>query len=96
MTKTFTVAFYEIDRAYGGREEGGWWFDTGAFERILRTFKCEEAAYAACRRANGLLDMIQRGNRSVSSVIYGGGVYRASVWDTTPPPYYPETKPHYE
>src|SRR4051794_29723324 len=23
------VNVYEVDRAYGGAEEGGWWFDTG-------------------------------------------------------------------
>ena len=25
----YIIALYEIDRAYGGGEEGGWWFDTG-------------------------------------------------------------------
>jgi plasmid replication initiation protein len=97
MTKaTYAVAFYEIDRAYGGSEEGGWWYDTGTFQRILLTFKSEDAAYAACRRANRLLDVVQRGCRDVGSVIYGGGRYHAQVYDTTPPAYYPETRPYYE
>ena len=26
---TYTVAVFEVDRAYGGPEEGGWWFDYG-------------------------------------------------------------------
>jgi hypothetical protein len=25
----FTVAIYLVDRAYGGPEEGGWWYETG-------------------------------------------------------------------
>ena len=28
-TEAGWLAVYEIDRAYGGPEEGGWWFDTG-------------------------------------------------------------------
>ena len=69
MAQTFTIAFYEIDRAYGGSEEGGWWFDTGRLERIARTFKNEAAAYKWCNRANHILDVIQRDCRNVESVI---------------------------
>jgi hypothetical protein len=52
MSKTFTVAFYEIDKAFGGNEEGGWWYDTGVLTRIVRTFKNEDAAYKFSNRAN--------------------------------------------
>lgn len=93
---TFTVAFYEIDRAYGGPEEGGWWYDCGTLRRIARTFKTEDAAYAFARRANRLLCTFQRTHRSVNSVIYNGGRYAAHVYDTPPPPFYPETRPTYE
>lgn len=30
------LAFYEIDRSYGGPEEGGWYFDSGTFVRAMR------------------------------------------------------------
>lgn len=93
---TFTVAFYEIDRAYGGPEEGGWWFNTGNLIRIARTFKSEAKAHAFATRANRLLDVIQRDCRSVGSVLYSGGRYQAEVWDEPPAPYYPATRPHYE
>jgi hypothetical protein len=93
---TFTVAFYEIDRAYGGPEEGGWWFDTGSFVRIARTFKTEAAAYAYARRANALLRVIQRCSHDVSSVLYTGGQHAAMVYDHLPPPFYPATRPYYE
>lgn len=93
---TFTVAFYEIDRAYGGPEEGGWWFDCGQLRRIARTFKTEDAAFAFARRANHLLSLFQRNHRSVNSVIYAGGRYAAHVYDAPPPAYFPETRPTYE
>jgi hypothetical protein len=93
---TYTVAFYEIDRAYGGPEEGGWWFDTGSFVRMSRTFKTEAAAYAYARRANALLRVIQRCGRDVSSVLYEGGQHAARVYDHLPPPFYPATRPCYE
>lgn len=93
---TYTVAFYEIDRAYGGPEEGGWWYDTGTFVRISKVFKSKEAAYAYARRANRFLNVIQRGARDVSSVIYNGGRYAAEVYEGLPPAAYPETRPFYE
>lgn len=39
---TYVLAFYDIDRAYGGPEEGGWWYDTGQLVRVWRTLKSEE------------------------------------------------------
>lgn len=93
---TYTVAFYEIDRAYGGPEEGGWWFNTGQLKRIARTFKTERRAYEYCRRANHILSVMQRERRPVCSMAYEGGRYCAEVYDVPPPPYYPETRPHYE
>lgn len=32
------VNVYSIDRAYGGPEEGGWWYDTGD---VVHTVRCE-------------------------------------------------------
>ncbi len=93
---TYTVAFYEIDRAYGGPEEGGWWFDTGQFVRVSKAFKSEDAAYRYCRRANDLLHILQRDKRDVGSVIYDGGRYAAEVFEGHVPAFYPETRPHYE
>lgn len=92
----FTVAFYEIDRAYGGPEEGGWWYSTGHLERMHRVFKCEEAAYECARRANRLLEVVQRGKRDLDSVTYCGGRFAAEVHEGLPPQHYPETRPFYE
>ena len=93
---TFVLAFYEVDRAYGGPEEGGWWFDTGQLVRILALFKDEERAYAAARRANQLLEYLQRHRRPVGSVIYSGGRHEVAVFENFAPPSYPETRPRYE
>ncbi len=90
------VVFYEIDRAYGGPEEGGWWFDTGQLARIYRVCPTEGQAEAICRRANRLLYHIQRNLRSVNSVIYGGGRYVASVYPDNAPRFFPETRPQFE
>ncbi len=35
-----TVAVYLVDRAYGGPEEGGWWYDQGSlFPATVRAFE---------------------------------------------------------
>lgn len=90
------LALYEVDRAYGGPEEGGWWFDTGEHRRTLRTFGNEQDAYAAARRCNGWLARLQKGKRAVSSVIYDGGRYAAEVHRNFAPGHYPVERPHYE
>lgn len=90
------VAFYEIDRNYGGPEEGGWWYDSGSLVRVSRVFKSEDAALAYARRANDLLHFLQRRCRPVSSVAYSGGRYAAEVYENAAPPAFPMERPHYE
>lgn len=92
----FVVAFYAVDRAYGGPEEGGWWYDTGELVRLHALFRSEDAAIRAAARANRLLDLIQRGNRSVGSVLYAGGRYCARVFAGQAPAHFPEERPRYE
>ena len=58
----YVVAFYAVDRAYGGPEEGGWWFDTGELVRLHRVCLTEAAAARLAVRANRLLDLVQRGH----------------------------------
>lgn len=67
------VAFYEVDREYGGPEEGGWYFSSGRFVRAIGFYLTDEAAITAVRRANRLLDRLQKHRRSVESVLYDGG-----------------------
>ncbi|OAH45473.1 hypothetical protein AX777_17780 [Sphingobium yanoikuyae] len=92
----YIVAFYEIDRAYGGPEEGGWWYDTGVLDRPLALAPSSAAAMAIADRANRLLDRLQHHKRPVSSVAYEGGRHRALTFSTTAPPYVPVERPIYE
>ena len=92
----YVVALYEIDRCYGGPEEGGWWYDTGTLERIVVIRHSEEAAFQMARCANSLLTHIERGRRDVASMAYGGGRHRAEVFEDAAPRFFPEERPHYE
>jgi hypothetical protein len=89
------LAFYETDRAYGGPEEGGWWYDAGTFVRVIGLFLDEAAAVRAQQRANRLLDRLQQHRTPVSSVTYTGGRYRALTFTGLPPAHYPAERPSY-
>ena len=93
---TYVLAFYEIDRAYGGPEEGGWWYDTGQLVRIWRTCKTEDKAFAVARRANRLLEHLQRHRLDLGSVIYNGGRHLVAVHENFAPRFYPQIRPRYE
>ncbi len=90
------VAFYEVDREYGGPEEGGWYFDSGRFVRATGFYLTDEAAIAAVRRANRLLERLQRHRHSVDSVLYTGGRYRAFSFTGLPPERFPAERPRYQ
>jgi hypothetical protein len=94
------VAFGVPDRQFGGHEEGGWWFDTWTLSRVSPfAFKSETAAYEAEKRANRLLDRLNRGKRSISSVLYDGSRYEARALRITEgkiPQHLPEHAPRYE
>jgi hypothetical protein len=105
----YTVAVYEEDRAYGGPEEGGWWYDCGT--RVDRPSECgmtgadfprifahEDEASVYCRELNARLDNginSDGSNRDLSSVACVGR-YVAHVEEGYPAPGFPETRPHYE
>lgn len=94
-----TVAVYLIDRAYGGPEEGGWWYNTGApaddYSRFTRGFRNEQKAIAYADRLNRLLcSPLNKGRRPTSSVLSEGS-YFAEVREGNPRAY-PEIRPTYE
>jgi len=99
----WSVAVYELDRRYGGPEEGGWWYDCGQLMRLVKVFKAAEEAHELCRRYNRPLAFrreeqrkIPFGRLSISSVNYSGGHYQAEVHKLGPPISYPEQRPYYE
>lgn len=94
----WTVAIYLANRAYGGPEEGGWYFDCGSRcdEYPPLIFNNEQDARAARRLAELLLDTGENvGRRPIESVL-SQGMYSAEVYGGYPPTHYPETRPHYE
>jgi hypothetical protein len=95
----WTVAICLVDRAYGGPEEGGWWYDTGdpSDDHIqhLRGFSDKAAALkyrdelesSVCKEANV-------GRREISSVL-SEGRYHAHLFEGMPR-HWPDVRPHYE
>jgi hypothetical protein len=82
--------------AFGGSEEGGWWFTTGKLVRPLAMVSNADKAYEMARRANRLLDHLERDLRPVSSCAYSGGRHSVAVYENTLPEYFPDSRPHYE
>lgn len=89
------LAFYEIDREYGGPEEGGWYFDSGTFVRAIGLYFDDESAVRAMRRANRLLERLQRHKPKVDSCLYAGGRHRAYTFTGLPPERFPAERPRY-
>ena len=83
------LAFYEIDTEYGGPENGGWYRDTGTFVRALAIHFDNATALRAQRRANRLLERLQRHRTPVTSAEYVGGRYRACSFSGLPPARFP-------
>jgi len=95
-TKVWFVAVYMVDKAFGGHEEGGWWYDVGELVRVNRSFKNESLAYAYARRMNDRLERtLNKDRREISSVL-SEGRYSARVCDDLPTRHFPLLRPHYE
>lgn len=99
MAQTYCVAVYDVALAYGGPEEGGWWYDCGSLVRIVKTFKSRDKAAAYRNRLNAKLKSRDFGPnvgmRPKSSVL-SAGEYEAQVWEGTAPAGYPDRRPRYE
>lgn len=96
---SYLVSVYLEDRAYGGPEEGGWWYTVGQLIRTVKIFKSEEKAYEYCRRLNQKLRSRtfgpNEGRRDISSVL-SDGEFVADVYPDFAPKHFPEQRPHYE
>ena len=90
----FFVNLYHSEQAYGGPEEGGWWFDTGVFLRCAYvTTSRERALMARDKVRRRLVDKLNEGLPEKHSVI-SQGVLEIQV-DEFPGHDYPETRPFY-
>lgn len=98
-TGRYIVSVYLEDMAYGGGEEGGWWYNTAQLTRSIRRFRTHRAARQYATRLNDKLDSRlwgpNEGKRDISSVL-SDGVYVARINRDTPPEFTPERRPRYE
>ena len=91
----FTVCLFEYDRAYGGSEEGGWWYETGTPEvtEHMRVFRVEKDASEYAESLQPVSDDLNEGRPDVCSVL-SRGRYKFPVCEGMPRAY-PETRPSY-
>lgn len=96
----YTVAPVLHDRAYGGPEEGGWWFDYWQVETLPEVLpvicRTEDEAQAARDTMDELIKTLglNDGRREISSVL-SEGRYEARIFDGFPQDE-PKERPHYE
>lgn len=91
------LAVYDVNRGYGGPEEGGWWYDygvpvagIGSFYSLRAALRRRDEAQATCDRINK--DAGAYGD--LSSVLCAGSL-RAIVTPYPPCPF-PDRRPRYE
>lgn len=94
------VAIYMVDRAYGGPEEGGWYYDCGTlftgFEPIVCRGNAE--ARAACAKCDAFIAerRINEGRHEPNSVLCDGWYAAWSFSGTSAPDHFPDKRPRYE
>lgn len=86
------VAVMLEDRAFGGNEEGGWWYNTS--ERIETHYAANNDVLAKIM-ARLEREYSNEGRRPISSVL-SEGLYRIKLCRNVPPKYEPAYRPHYE
>jgi len=102
-----TVAVYMYDRAYGGPEEGGWWYDTYTpmheeeeFVHLLAHFPSTEEGEIHAERweqlAQKYLDKEYNEYRTPVSSVNSDGKYVVLATDGYDVTHIPHTRPHYE
>jgi len=91
ITKVYYVNRYDIGRAYGGPEEGGWWYNYGIFDRCEAMFTTRREAEAARDRLNF---EAEKSNGDLNSVNCGEVIF-FNV-ETNQGQDWPQERPHYE
>lgn len=95
-----SVAIYLCDRAYGGPEEGGWYYDCGIpstepeHAQHARTFHDEDDAHDYARTLNETLEDEWNQDRPDLNSVLSVGRYYAEAHNGDPAPY-PTKRPFY-
>lgn len=104
--RLYWVGVYLEDRAFGGREEGGWWYDCGTLQTApwlyseLGFTPSSHTTLAAARAArdrfaDGLAKLNSERRSDIGSVL-SEGRFAALIFEDKLPEFYPEKRPHYE
>lgn len=92
----YYVTIYLIDRAYGGGEEGGWWFTYGEPTDTELNQVCINKGFAKryAEKLEAIVKKWNRGRHDIYSVL-SEGIYEVRL-ETVPPAPFPSERPHYE
>jgi hypothetical protein len=103
--REWVVALYETNRAYGGPEEGGWWYDVGKILDRARARRFgpdqeqEARAYLAELSAHAAQVNREEGRREPGSVLCDGWLAARMIrrwpWQSIPRGW-PRRKPVYQ
>lgn len=83
------VSAYEVERHYGGPEEGGWWFDSGTLVDVVKCFNRDQAEHVW----DLLKDIYPNTGKRYS--VLGGEDYSVSIEEKLIP-FFPSQRPRYE
>jgi hypothetical protein len=96
----YVVSIYKCDRAYGGPEEGGWYYGYGEpvieATPLMRTFRNRNKAVAYMNQLQRHVDRVWNKGRYPISSVLSDGEYRAIIDENEQPSHYPKERPHYE
>jgi hypothetical protein len=94
MSRYVYVNVYETDRAYGGPEEGGWYYDVGSPVKVMPVAR--DRAERLLGRVQEVCDRINREERRRpgSSVLATGDYLQACI-EERPGEEYPRRRPRY-
>jgi hypothetical protein len=92
----FSVHLFKLDRAFGGHEEGGWWFDYGEPEDhpLNKVFRTKAEALAYRDSIAGEADRMNEGYPDIESVCCEG-VFSFLINRGKAKPF-PAVRPRYE
>lgn len=87
------VNAYDVDRAFGGHEEGGWWYDTQEPISSVKVRNVDQAIDAVDWLDEQWRDYFDDG-RDISSVLHTGSLL--ITVEEHYAEYQPKERPHYE
>lgn len=94
----FSVSIHLFDQAYGGPEEGGWWYQYGFpdedYWKFTRLFETREEAREYGETLDSMIAELNQDRPSISSVS-SIGCYQWIIQDDYPHEW-PQQIPHYE